>query len=177
MAKDNPSGALNPLALSGVDLCTMLIRAGVDNLTPSAIGKWVQLGCPRNPDKTYNAMKVLAWHVNERAKIPHRPPAETDEMEKAKLEQVRERTKAIRQAREAEEKKLVSREETHEEWMRLLHGVKSGLTTLARVLVKEVVGQPEPVVKARVEDRVNDTLRSFADGWDGAGDETPKGIE
>jgi hypothetical protein len=41
------------------------------------------------------------------------------------------------------------------------------------VLVKEVVGQPEPVVKARVEDRVNDTLRSFAEGWDGG--ETQKG--
>ena len=32
-------------------------------------------------------------------------------------------------------------------------------------------------MKARVEARVNDTLRLFADGWDGAGDETPKGIE
>ena len=82
MAKSNPSGALNPLALSGVNLCTMLIGAGVENLTPLAIGKWVQLGCPRSPDKTYNALKVLAWFVNERAKIPHRPPAETDEMEK-----------------------------------------------------------------------------------------------
>ena len=49
------------------------------------------------------------------ASVPHRPPAETDEMEKAKLEQVRERTKAYRQGRRAAEEKLVSREETHEE--------------------------------------------------------------
>ena len=177
MAKADAPGVLNAMALNSVDLCTTLAKAGVEHLTPSAVRKWVEAGCPRNPDKTFNAFRVLAWFVNERAKIPYKAHAETDEMEKAKLEQVRERTKAIRQAREAEEKKLVSREETHEEWMRLLHGVKSGLTTLARVLVKEVVGQPEPVVKARVEARVNDTLRSFADGWDGAGDETPKGIE
>ena len=115
--------------------------------------------------------------MNVRAKIPHRPPAETDEMEKAKLKQVIARTKAIDQARLAAEKKLVNREDIHEEWMRLLHGFKSGLTTLARVLVKEVVGQPEPVVKQRVEERVNDALRTFAEGADGAGDETPKGIE
>ncbi len=176
MAK-NDSGALNVLSLTAVDLCAMMLKCGVKHLTPSAVGKWVYEGCPRNADKTFSLPNVTAWLINDRASVPHRPPAETDEMEKAKLEQVRERTKAIRQAREAEEKKLVSREETHEEWMRLLHGVKSGLTTLARVLVKEVIGQSEPVVKARVEARVNDTLRSFADGWDGAGDETPKGIE
>ena len=165
MAKDNPSGPLNTLDLSAVDLCKMMLRCGVEHLTPSAIGKWVQEGCPRNQNKNYSMPDVLAWHINERAKLPHRPPAETDEMAKAKLKRVLEQTKTIIQAREAEEKKLVSREQTHEEWMLLLHGVKIGLTTLARVLVKEVVGQPEAVVKAKVEERTNDTLKSFAEGW------------
>ena len=33
-----------------------------------------------------------------------------------------------------------------------------------------VVGQPEAVVKAKLEERINDVLKSFAEGWDGAGD-------
>ena len=175
MAKDNPSGPLNTLALSAVDLCTLMLRSGVKHLTPSAIGKWVQVGCPRNRDGTYSLPDVAAWHINKNADKPHRPPAETDEMEKAKLADIRSRTKLRDQARLAAEKNLVNREDIHEEWMLLLHGVNIGLTTLARVLVKEVAGQPEPTVKQRVEERVNDVLRTFAEGWDGAGDETPKG--
>jgi len=99
MAKDNPSGPLNTLALSAVDLCTLLLRSGVKHLTPSAIGKWVQDGCPRNPDKTFSLPAVLAWHVNDRAERPHRPPAETDAMEKAKLADLLEADAGRRQAR------------------------------------------------------------------------------
>ena len=164
------SDRLNPLALTGVDLASVLSRTPYTKVTPAAIVRWVQLGCPRNNDKTYNLINVAAWLHSKYAERPRAASAETDEMEKAKLAQVRARTKAIDQARLAAEKKLIDREEVHEEWMGLLHAFKSGLTTLARVLVKEVVGQPEPVVKQRVEERVNDVLRSFAEGWDGEGD-------
>ena len=170
MAKSNPSGALNPLALSGVDLCTTLIRAGVENLTPSAIGKWVQAGCPRNPDKTFNTFRVLAWFVNERAKIPYKAHAESDQEKKESIGLKRERRLAVRQARLADAKKLVDREEVREEWMARLHALKSGLLTLSRVLVREVVGQPAPVVQKVVDDRVNDVLWAYAQGWDGEGD-------
>jgi hypothetical protein len=174
MAKDNPSGPLNTLDLSAVDLCKMMLRCGVKHLTPSAIGKWVQEGCPRNQNKNYSMPDVLAWHINDRAERPHLPPAETDEMEKAKLKQVIARTKAIDQARLAAEKKLIDREDVVADWMLLLHSFRAGLTTLTRVLVKEVVGQPEAVVKTKLEERINDVLKSFAEGWDGAGD-IPKG--
>ena len=149
MAKDNPSGALNPLALSGVDLCTMLIRAGVENLTPSAIGKWVQLGCPRNPDKTYNAMRVLAWHVNERAKIPHRPPAESDDVEKEKLAVLRERKLTLRQNRLASAQKLIDRDEVEEGRLRRIHALRSGLLMLSRSLAREIAGKTPAEVQKR----------------------------
>ena len=170
MAKSNPSGALNPLSLSAVDLCGLLLKAGVKNLTPSAIGKWVHLGCPRSNGKSFNLLEVLAWFVNERAKIPYKAHAESDEEKKESIGLKRERRLAVRQARLADAKKLVDREEVREEWMARLHALKSGLLTLSRVLVREVVGQPAPVVQKVVDDRVNDVLWAYAQGWDGEGD-------
>ena len=170
MAKADTSGVLNAMALNSVDLCTTLAKAGVEHLTPSAIGKWVQAGCPRNPDKTFNTFRVLAWFVNERAKIPYKAHAESDEEKKESIGLKRERRLAVRQARLADAKKLVDREEVREEWMARLHALKSGLLTLSRVLVREVVGQPAPVVQKVVDFRVNDILLAYAEGWDGEGD-------
>jgi hypothetical protein len=182
MAKPPQPGTLNPLALRGVDLASLIGRSPVTDekgqkvhVTPAAISNWVSRdGCPRNPDGTYNAIHVLAWLAGQRARVPYRPNAESDDIEKEKLAVLRERKLTLRQNRLADAKTLVDREEVREEWMRRLHSFKSGLLTLARVLAREVVGQPGPVVQKAVDDRVNDVLRAYSEGWDGDG-EIPTG--
>jgi hypothetical protein len=182
MAKADLGGPLNVLALRGVDLANLINHSPVTDdkgqpfrTTPAAISNWAtQSNCPRNRDGTYNAIHVMTWALKERAQTPYRPRGGLDEMEKAKLADKLEQTRARRQARLAAAKKLIDREDVVADWMLLLHSFRAGLTTLTRVLVKEVVGQPEAVVKAKLEERINDVLKSFAEGWDGAGD-IPKG--
>jgi hypothetical protein len=161
---------MNPLALSGVDLANILSRTPYTKVTPAAIVRWVSLGCPRNNDRTYSLVNVAAWLHSKYAERPRTASAESDEEKKESIGLKRERRLAVRQARLANAKKLVDREEVREEWMARLHALKSGLLTLSRVLVREVVGQPAPVVQKVVDDRVNDVLWAYAQGWDGEGD-------
>ena len=168
--------------ISGVDLVRLINARHLKDrngdavtLTPGALTHWVKNRCPRNDDgKTYNEHDVLAWLVGERGLTAHKPAGEMDEFDKAKLADIKSKTRQRDQATAAAAQKLIDLQDVREDWNLLLHQFKSGLTTLARILVKEVVGQPEAVVKAKIDDRVNDVLKSFAEGWDGAG-EPPKG--
>jgi hypothetical protein len=170
MAKSNPSGALNPLSLSAVDLCGLLLKAGVKNLTPSAIGKWVHLGCPRSNGKSFNLLEVLAWFVNERAKIPHRPPAESDDVEKEKLAVLRERKLTLRQNRLASAQKLIDRDEVEEGRLRRIHALRSGLLMLSRSLAREIAGKTPAEVQKITDEQVNALLEAYAEGWRGQGE-------
>jgi len=59
-----------------------MTRQAVANLfdvSPPAVGKWVERGCPRNPDKTYHLTAVLRWVYNNAAstsRMPHEQMAE-----------------------------------------------------------------------------------------------------
>ena len=164
---------LNPLALSRMNLASVLSRTGITKLTPAAIGHWVNQGCPRNADKTFNIVHIAAWLHSKYAEIPYKASAATDEEKKERIALIRARRLATDQRRKIEAGKFINREEAHEQWMRQLYEVKSGLLTLSRVLTREVVGQPERIVKQRIEERVNDILWAYANGWDGEGEIPP----
>src|SRR5208283_2654836 len=147
---------LNPLALSRLDLASILSRTGMAKLTPAAIGHWLDAGCPRNSDKSYNIVHVCAWLAGKYGQTPYRPSAETDEMEKAKLADIRSRTKLRDQARLAAEKKLMDREEFEQDCHRRNHMMKSGLLTLSRVLVREIAGRTTPEIQKIIDERVRE---------------------
>jgi len=174
MAKPSQPDQLNPLALRGVDLAILIGRSPVTDskgqkvhLTPAAISNWVSRGnCPRNPDGTYNAIHVLAWLAAEHSRIPYRSTAKSDEMGKAKLEQMRERTKAIRQARLAEEKKLIDREDAKREMLEQIYLFKNSLLAWERSLGRDLLGlQDARAIEAKIKERTRDLLFALSDGW------------
>lgn len=174
MAKDNTSGPLNVQRLTAVDLCALLLKSGVKHLTPSEIGKWVNIGCPRNRDKTYSLPAVTAWLINDRAERPHRPPAETDEMEKAKLARMHAQTRRTELATAREQKEVISREEVDEDQSRKIHAVRSGMLTLVRVIGREIEGKSTREITTIINQRIVDLLEAYSSGWDGATVEIPK---
>jgi hypothetical protein len=165
---------LNPLALSRLDLASVLSRTGMAKLTPAAIGHWLDAGCPRNADQSYNIVHVCAWLAGKYGQTPYRPSAETDEEKKESIGLKRERRLAVRQARLERKGQLIEKEEFERECHRRNHMMKSGLLTLSRVLAREIEGRSAPEIQKIIEDRVREILMAYAEGWDGQGDEIPK---
>ena len=177
MAKAPQSEKLNPLALSGVQLANVISRSPVRDstgrkvtVTPSALTHWVAAGCPRNPDKTYNAIFVLAWLAGERALVPYKASAESNEEKKENVALKRERRLAVRQARLERQGQLIEREVIEEDQQRRIHAVKGGLLTLERSLAREIVGLPRPQAEAIIKGKVRDLLEGYASGWNGEGE-------
>ena len=160
---------LNPLALSRLNLASVLSRTGMTKLTPAAIGHWVNQGCPRNADKTFNIVHIAAWLHSKYADIPYKASAATDEEKKERIALIRARRLATDQRRKIEAGKFVDREAIREEWLQRLHMIKSGLLALGRVLVSDLRGVPAEKVQAIVDARVRELLIAYAEGWDGQG--------
>jgi hypothetical protein len=174
MAKVPQSDRLNPLALTGVDLASVLSRTPYTKVTPAAIVRWVQLGCPRNNDKTYNLINVAAWLHSKYAETPRKASAESDQEKKESIGLKRERRLAVRQERLERKGQLIEKEEFEQECHRRNHMMKSGLLTLSRVLVREIAGRTTPEIQKIIDERVRELLMAYAEGWDGQGDEIPK---
>jgi len=178
MPKPSQPDQLNPLSLRGVDLANLIGRSPVTDekgrkvhVTPAAISNWVSRGnCPRNPDGTYNAIHVLAWLAAEHSRVPYRPNAESDDIEKEKLAVLRERKLTLRQNRLERKGQLVEKEVIEEDQQRRIHALKGGLLTLERSLAREIVGLPRPQAEAIIKAKVHDLLEGYALGWDGEGD-------
>ena len=62
---------MDPAHLTRLQLATVLTGTGIVSLTPQALRNWVEAGCPRESDGSFNLLRVCAWLAGERAKTPH----------------------------------------------------------------------------------------------------------
>jgi hypothetical protein len=142
MAKDtkkDAAGKMNPLALKRLDLANLLSRTRLVSMTPQAINNWLQSGCPRNSDGTFNIIAVCAWLAAERRKKelkandpmlsgPNSPALEAYRKIKTKREQL---------AYDRESRQLIPVEEVRREWVDMGHRMRSALDAVCRTLDPE----------------------------------------
>ena len=75
-------------------------------VVPKTMTRWMQAGCPRNADQTYDLPAVVAWLL-ERKKANVPVPEDQNESQKWLCEYRKERSKLARIERQAAEKKYV----------------------------------------------------------------------
>jgi hypothetical protein len=142
MAKDtkkNAAGKMNPLALKRLDLANLLSRTGQVSLTPQAINNWLQAGCPRNADGTFNVLAVCGWLASQYRKKelkandpmlsgPNSPALEKYRTVKAKREQL---------AYDRDVRQLIPVEEVRRVWLDMGHRMRSALDAVCKTLDPE----------------------------------------
>jgi len=122
---------MDPAHLTRLQLATVLTGTGIVSLTPQALRNWVEAGCPRESDGSFNLLRVCAWLAGERAKTPHLPRPETEDEKAARIALLRERRLGAKQKRRIEARKLeegfMPREEVIAEFGRMATEIRTAM--------------------------------------------------
>jgi hypothetical protein len=159
---------MDPAHLTRLQLATVLTGTGIVTLTPQALRNWVESGCPRESDGSFNLLRVCAWLAKERAKTPHVPRPETEEEKAARIALLHERRLGAKQKRKIEARKLeegfMPREEVDAEFGRMATEIRTAFLGLPARMAKVLDGKSEPERVALLDAEVRASLEALANG-------------
>jgi hypothetical protein len=159
---------MDPAHLTRLQLATVLTGTGIVSLTPQALRNWVEAGCPRESDGSFNLLRVCAWLAGERAKTPHLPRPETEDERAARIALLRERRLGAKQKRRIEARKLeegfMPREEVDAEFGRMATEIRTAFLGLPARVAKALDGKSEAERVALLEAEVRAVLEALANG-------------
>jgi len=166
---------MDPAHLTRLQLATVLTGTGIVSLTPQALRNWVEAGCPRESDGSFNLLRVCAWLAGERAKTPHLPRPETEDEKAARIALLRERRLGAKQKRRIEARKLeegfMPREEVIAEFGRMATEIRTAMLALPTRVGKALEGKPESERIALLDAEIRAALDALATSKEITGDD------